>query len=261
MSKLRTISLFSGIGGLDLGLTNTGHFDVVAHSEIDPYACKVLKNNFPDVPNLGDITKVSFLTLEQTLGKVDVIAGGFPCQSVSVGNKSYTKISDTSEKSGLWSEFARAIKELQPNYVIIENVRGLTKRGLDTVLSDLASLGYDAIWTCVPAAAVGAGHIRWRLFILAYSNSERFQEQWRKSPTYAKYPTIERGGAIYRSLGLSIADRAEAYSDLWKAEPGVGRMADGISSRVDRLKCLGNAVVPQVAETIGYALKNHENLV
>ena len=260
MSKLKTISLFSGIGGLDLGLKRSGHFEVVAHSEIDSYASKILKKNFPNVPNIGDITKVKFSELENTLGKIDVIAGGFPCQSVSVGNKNYVNINETSEKSGLWSEFARAIKELEPNYVVIENVKGLTRRGLDTVLSDLANLGYNAVWTCVPAASVGAGHIRWRLFILAYSNGERLQEQWRKTSTYKKYPTIERGGAILKALDISIANRREANSNFWKTEPSVGRMADGISSRVDRLRCLGNAVVPQVAEAIGYAIKNHEVL-
>lgn len=257
---ITTLSLFSGIGGIDLGLINTGKFKIVAHSEIDEYSSQVLKKNFPDTPNIGDITKVNFSDFIEEHGNVDVIAGGFPCQSVSIGNKNYTSVGQAVDKSGLWREFARAIKELKPNYVIIENVKGLTRRGLDTVLTDLADLGYDAVWSCVPAAGIGARHIRWRLFILAYSNSERFQEQWRNSPAYTQQPTLERGGAILHALGISIADRAAAYSDLWKAEPSVGRMADGISKRVDRLRCLGNAVVPQVAEAIGMALATHENL-
>lgn len=260
MKKLNTISLFSGIGGLDLGLERSGHFKVVAHSEIDNYASGVLSKNFPDVPNLGDITKVDLKAFQDRVGNVDVIVGGFPCQSVSIVNRFYSNVKDAEDKSGLWREFARAIKEVEPNYVIIENVKGLTKRGLDRVLSDLADLGYDAVWSCVPAASVGARHIRWRLFILAYSNSKRFQEQWGRTATRKKYATIERGGAILEALRVSIANRAEANADFWKAEPSVGRMADGVSKRVDRLRCLGNAVVPQIAEAIGYAIKNHESL-
>ena len=234
---------------MSLGLEMAG-IEPVAHAEINSYASKVLHKHWPDVPNLGDVTAIDWVNSGIDLTSVDLIAGGSPCQDVSVGNKHYSNIS-TGAKSSLWFEFKRAIEEVEPKYVIFENVKGITKRGLDTVLQDLASLGYDAIWQVIPASAVGARHIRWRLFVLAYPNSERLQEQWRATPACTEYTTAQRGRAVSKVLGQSIARGAKANANLWKAEPSVGRMVDGVSNRVDRLRGLGNMVVPQVAKVLG----------
>ena len=156
--KLRVLSLFSGIGGLDLGLERAG-MEVVAHSEIDPYACKVLAKHWPDVPNLGDVTAID------EWPDADVIAGGFPCQDVSLAGKREGMKEGT--RSGLWSEYARAIRSVRPRYVIVENVPGLLAGWLGVVLGDLATLGFDAWWDCVPAAAVGAPHRRDRVLVVA----------------------------------------------------------------------------------------------
>lgn len=162
---MKVLSLFSGIGGLDKGLEMAG-MTIVAHSEIDPYCCEVLKKHWPDVPNLGDITKIDW----NGVPPVDVICGGFPCTDVSVAGKQKGIKDDT--RSGLWFYFRDAISVLRPRYAIIENVAGIfsSNHGRDfaRVLSDLAEIGYDAEWACVSAASVGAHHKRERVFIVAY---------------------------------------------------------------------------------------------
>ena len=158
-------SLFSGIGGLELGLERTGGFRTAWQCEIDAYCSEVLKLRWPSVPNLGDITKVDWNEVE----KPDVICGGFPCQDISVAGRGAGIKEGT--RSGLWSEYARAIRELQPRYVVVENVAMLARRGLVRVLGDLASLGYDAEWFTIRASDVGAPHRRERLFIIAHDNN------------------------------------------------------------------------------------------
>lgn len=160
-------SLFSGIGGIELGLEMTGGFRTLWHSEIEPYACEVLAKHWPGVPNLGDITKINWNEIDRP----DVICGGFPCQDISVAGKGAGIAEGT--RSGLWFEFRRAIGVLRPRYVIIENVSALVIRGLDIVLADLAQAGYDAEWADIRAADVGAPHRRERIFIVAYPDSGR----------------------------------------------------------------------------------------
>jgi DNA (cytosine-5)-methyltransferase 1 len=215
-------SLFSGIGGLDLGLERAG-MRVVWQSEIDPYACRVLARRWPDVPNLGDITTVDWSTVEP----VDVICGGFPCQDISIAGSGAGL---EGEHSGLWAHFTAAIRHLRPGYVVVENSPALPVRGLGQVLADLADLGYDAEWDCVPAAAVGARHLRARTWLVAY-------------------PAGERDGV--EAEAVQPGWPSPVYDDWWATEPDVGRVAHGIPARVDRLRCLGNAVVPQVAEYVG----------
>lgn len=153
-------SLFSGIGGLERGLEATGGFKTIWQCEIDPYASAVLKKHWPEVPNLGDITKVRW----EDVKRPDVICGGFPCQDISVAGKGAGIKEGT--RSGLWSEYAKAIRILRPKYALIENVSILTKRGLDIVLSDLAKAGYDAEWRDIRASDVGAPHRRERESLL-----------------------------------------------------------------------------------------------
>lgn len=156
------ISLFAGIGGIDLGLERAG-WECRLQVEWDPFCQHVLAHHWPDVPRLGDITRVDWSTVES----VDLIAGGFPCQPFSLAGQRRGK----SDERWLWPEFARAIRALRPRYVLVENVPGLLAGhgGMGAVLGDLAELGYDAEWDCVPAAAVGAPHLRYRVWIVAHA--------------------------------------------------------------------------------------------
>jgi len=152
-------SLFSGIGGLDLGLERAG-MDVIWQSEIDPYACKVLNKHWPTVPNLGNIKEIDWSQVERP----DVICGGYPCQPFSTAGKRQGE----GDARHLWPWVRECIAELRPRYAVLENVRGHLSLGFGTVLGDLACIGYDTEWQVIPAAAVGAPHRRDRVFIVAY---------------------------------------------------------------------------------------------
>ena len=157
-------SLFSGIGGIDLGLERAG-MTVKWQSEIDPYSCRVLKKHWPDVPNLGDIKNIDWKKVEV----VDVIAGGYPCQPFSTAGKR----NGTADPRHLWPEMLRAISTIRPRIAFLENVRGHYSLGFDSVLADLTEIGYDAQWETISALSVGAPHLRQRLICLAYPNGIR----------------------------------------------------------------------------------------
>ena len=254
-------SLFSGIGGLDLGLERAG-MDVIWQSEIDPYACKVLDKHWPTVPNLGNIKEIDWSQVERP----DVICGGYPCQPFSTAGKRQGE----GDARHLWPWVRECIAELRPRYAVLENVRGHLSLGFGTVLGDLASIGYDTEWQVIPAASVGAPHRRDRVFIVAYADSTSRQQQRerqvQKSDTkrcsedvaYAKkhrsqssshLANIKNTQSGHGVTGNNSGTRS--FSDWWAVEPDVGRVADGVPNRVDRLRCLGNAVVPQVAEYVG----------
>jgi DNA (cytosine-5)-methyltransferase 1 len=217
-------SLFSGIGGLDLGLERAG-MSCKWQVEIDPWCRRVLAKHWPNVPKFADIKEITGKDLEP----VDLIAGGFPCQPVSVAGKRQGE----EDTRWLWPEFARIVRHLRPQWMLAENVPGLFTRGFDTVLRELAEIGYDAEWSVVSACAVGAPQMRKRLLILAYPRGigvpSRVQD------------TLRTGGEEFELRAW------------WETEPGVGRMANGLSVGMDRTRHagLGNAVVPQVAEWIG----------
>lgn len=350
-------SLFSGIGGLDLGLERAG-MRVIWQSEIDPYACKVLKKHWPEVPNHGDIKKIKW----EEVARPDVICGGYPCQPFSQAGKRRGE----EDPRHLWPWVREAISELRPRYAILENVRGHLSMGGLSVIGELASIGYDAEWRVVSAASVGANHRRDRIVIVAYpsrklgngikdhrGNSTRPEEvseladgsrsqdvaypdgcdspdgrqrevrsredpSWRDDGSGSGSDTREVGVGSARQTQRDVADANSEYwygrgyqdcqdafrewlalqespsrggfnvadADAWKTswrlrsisensglvfgrenlrrgtegyagwqwwevEPDVGRVVNGVPSRVDRLKGLGNAVVPQVAEVIG----------
>ena len=187
MEKLTTGSLFSGIGGLEYGLERTGGFRTIWNCEIEAYPSAVLKKHWPDVPNLGDITKVDW----SKVAPPDIICGGFPCQDISVAGKGRGIKEGT--RSGLWLEYAKAIRELRPKYAVIENVAALTRRGLHIVLADLAEAGYDAEWHNISASAVGAWHRRERIFILAYPQRDELGAQVRRGSSQADgIPELDR---------------------------------------------------------------------
>jgi len=226
-------SLFAGIGGFDLGLERAG-MTCKWQVEIDDYANRVLAKHWPDVPRHGDVR--TFPTADRDWA-VDVICGGFPCQDISIAGKGAGL---AGERSGLWYEFARVIGELRPRYVIVENVAALLGRGMDVVLGTLSSLGYDAEWHVIPASAVGAPHRRERAWIIAYAND--------KGQPDVPVNDVSRCGL----------QKLSGAHEWWVAEPDVDRVAHGVPARMDRLRALGNAVVPQVVEVIGRAILEAE---
>jgi DNA (cytosine-5)-methyltransferase 1 len=278
-------SLFAGIGGIDLGLERAG-WECRWQVEIDDFCRKVLTKHWPDVPKYSDIKEIDGHELQA----VDLIAGGFPCQPVSLAGKRKAQ----EDERWLWHEFARIIGRVRPRMVLAENVPGLRSKGFGDVLRDLARLGYDAEWACIPAAAFGAPHLRYRLFIVAYARSIEYegagdedqrqtaarlpqtvvadalgvgselrQAEGRRQGGFTgsggAVPDADEGGCLGRSGKFREAGRGEP-SDCgrWAVEPAVGRVAYGVPGRVDRLKGLGNAVVPQVAEWIGRRLLEHK---
>jgi DNA (cytosine-5)-methyltransferase 1 len=168
MNKLRVLDLFSGIGGFSLGLERTGGFETVAFCEIEEFPRRVLAKHWPNVPRYRDVRELTADRLAADGIAVDVICGGFPCQDISTAGKGAGL---AGERSGLWSEIARLVGELAPQFVIVENVSALLSRGLGDVLGDLASVGYDAEWHCIPASAIGAPHRRDRVWIVAHPQS------------------------------------------------------------------------------------------
>ena len=275
---LTHLSLLSGIGGLDLAAECAG-FTTVGQCEFADYPTKVLEKHWPDVPRWRDVrtlTKESFY--ERTgLRTVDVLSGGFPCQPFSVAGKQKGKGDDRY----LWPEMLRVIRELRPRCVVGENVPGIIKIAAGQVVKDLEHAGYHVVVFNFEAAAVGAWHRRSRVFFVGLADvadTDGAGLQGCKqhgAPDAAKAareqpPRMSAGECsktVCNTVCAGLQDRAaEAVrkpgpreqhqrSDWWAAEPDVGRVAHGIPARVDRLKCLGNAVVPQQAYPIFRALR------
>lgn len=199
MEKLKLLDLFSGIGGFSLGLERSGGFETVAFCEIAPKCRHLLTHHWPSVPVFPDITTLT----GDDVGPVDAICGGFPCQDISFAGKGAGL---AGERSGLWREYARLVRELRPAFVIVENVSALLGRGLGEVLGDLAALGYDAWWDCIPASAIGAPHRRDRLWIVAYAGGQQHQG-------YGNALRREIASGLASALadaGLCLRDDAEA---------------------------------------------------
>ena len=241
MDKLRILDLFSGIGGFSLGLERTGGFETVAFCEIESFPQKVLKKHWPGVPIYEDVKELTAKQLTSDGIAIDVITAGFPCQDISYAGKGAGL---AGERSGLFYEVARLIGELEPRFVILENVSALLTRGLSEVLGTLASIGYDAEWHCIPASELGANHHRDRIWIVAYPKSIGLQVS---NKQYGIPQEARRQRAI-----VSSCDLGKRY---FTDEPGMGRVANGIPNRSHRLKCLGNAVVPPIPELIGRAIR------
>ena len=236
-------SLFTGIGGLDLGFDRLG-FACRFQVEISDYATRVLERHWPGVPRWGDIW--GFLSTLRASGAeppyVDILCGGLPCQPVSMaGNRK-----GASDERWLWEPFRGVIEIIGPRYVVIENVPGLLSadsgRLFGGILRDLASFGYDAEWEVLPAAAFGLPHLRKRLFVIAHSDESRLEERQDQE---------ERQGDV-RYEGSSTNEGS------WRSiEPTVCGGYHGVPSRVDRIKCLGNAVVPPISEWIAGRILDH----
>lgn len=292
---MNVLDLFSGIGGFSLGLEMASdEFKTVAFCEIAEYPRKVLQKNWPNAKVYTDVKEITKERLASDgIRKIDVVCGGFPCQDISLAG---TGSGLEGERSGLWFEMLRIIREVRPDFVIIENVAALRTRGLETVLQGLAESGYDAIWETIPACAVGALHRRDRLWIIAYANHEEqyalpldAEMEWpsqfladtpllaQREPSDEAYAlpdfweardeSVNGCADVSNSNGSGCVEQRGAVSvltqqplpecyDWWEVEPPVGRVADGFPGRVDQLKGLGNAVVPQVVAAIGWSIIN-----
>lgn len=235
-SLLTVGSLFSGLGGLEMGMEQTGRFETVWQVENDDYCLRRLAELWPMATRLTDVR----IANRDNLSTVDVIVGGFPCQDISIAGK---KAGINGENSGLWQHFSRIIGELRPRYVVVENVAELTRRGLDRVCGDLASFGYDAEWSVVSACAVGAPHTRERVFVVAYPVQSR--QAWRGAGWIGGW------GVGQTEAGRTRRNRDAETDVFWKTEPSMARVANGVPFQVERINRLGNAVVPQVGRLIG----------
>ena len=301
MTRLTHLSLFSGVGGLDLAAEWAG-FTTVGQCEFADYPTKVLEKHWPDVPRWRDIrtlTKESFF--ERTgLRTVDVISGGFPCQPFSVAGKQKGK----EDNRYLWPEMLRVIRELRPRCVIGENVPGIIKIAAGQVVKDLERAGYHVVVFNFEAAAVGAWHRRARVFFVGIANvadadgaglqggkqsgAPVATKDARKQPPcrsagecgaaagnamrwgrtgderWREWPELADGRRRAAESGMGgMADGISARMDRmltpWDAEPDIPRVITGLKNRANRLKCLGNAVVPQQGYPIFRAMKETMN--
>lgn len=279
---LTHFSLCTGIGGIDLAAERAG-FQTVGQCEIDEYASKVLAKNFKGVPNLHDIRTVTVERLRESgiePEEITVLSAGFPCQPYSLAGKG---LGDGDERD-LWGEVARCIGELKPRWFVGENTPGLFARAgqkyFRRILADLAALGYRVSWGIWGACDVGAPHKRDRVFIVAHADSER--RKWDRlneqtglsavaslrvcstlsNTTGDKLGMYGSQGEAAEITNCRANNRARAQTDAggkwWEVEPDVGRVVNVVSARVDRLRCLGNAVVPQQAYPIFKAIADYE---
>lgn len=236
MNELTLVDLFSGIGGFSLAGDRAG-FRTLCFSEVDPYASAVLRKHWPNVPNLGDITKADF----SPYAGATVLCGGFPCQPFSVAGKRRGKADDRY----LWPAMLHAIRIIRPDYVIGENVDGFIGLGLDGAISDLEVEGYSVRSFIIPACAIGADHKRNRVWVVAYTDSPGLQV------------TRKRGATEEASQGVSIQPAFAGFPGR-KTYPELLRSVHGLPRRMDRIKSLGNSIVPQVAEVILRAIAQIE---
>lgn len=234
---VNVLELFAGIGGLSLGLQRAG-MTIVGHVEINPFSRAVLHRHWPEVPCHDDVHTARDWWHSCARPRVDVVAGGYPCQPESTAGR---RLGDRDAR-WLWPRMADIIADLRPRYVVGENVLGHRTKGLGTVLADLDRLGYTARAGVVRACEMGAPHARGRVFVLAHADGVGRAPGWCQ-PGWTAAQTPEWPG---RAVAAGQA--------WWSAEPGVDRVAYGVPARVDRVTALGNAVSPFVAEHIGRTL-------
>lgn len=263
-------SLFTGIGGIDLAAEWAG-FKTVGQCEFADYQMKVLEKNFPNVPKWRDVRDVTNESIrERGIGEITLLSGGFPCQPHSIAGKRRA----SSDERDLWPEYKRIISEVRPKWVLGENVPGLLSsengRFFRGILRDLSQMGYSVGWGTYGANIVGAVHRRERVFLIAYSggircmdhkfkkhSKEKWQQAFNKSSTSCNDVTNTNGQHVAWSGEESLCRLKALQGELsarsieeWRRrctiyQPKLCRTYNGIPGQVDRLKCLGNAVVPQ----------------
>ena len=241
---MNELALFAGAGGGILG----GHilgWRTVCAVEWEPYPASVLcaRQNDGLLPPFPIWDDIQTFDGRPWRGIVDIISGGFPCQDISASGNG---AGIDGERSGMWREMARVIREVRPRFVFVENSPMLTSRGLGTVLGDLASMGFDARWGVLGAADIGANHQRDRIWIVAKMANARCQLRTKGDTT-----KLDSKKKIRSSCSVHNQPSSSGYGtkQWWQVEPNVGRMADGVAYGMDRLKAIGNGQVPAVAAT------------
>ena len=243
--KLRVLDLFSGIGGFSLGLERTGGFEAVAFCEIDPFCRAVLRKHWPNVRQYEDVREVKFGE-----GGTDVVTAGFPCQDISLANAVWGgRAGVAGARSGLYRHVVRAIRMVRPRFTILENVAALLGRGMGTVLGDLAEIGQDAEWHCIPMRAVGGSQERDRIFIVAYPGGERGEGLLSGAHIGAARQGRESGQTDLQQVVASPFERGNCHP-----QPLLRGMARRVPGRVDRVKACGNSIDPHIAQMIGHAI-------
>lgn len=253
---LNGLDLFSGIGGMSLALNRWVR--PIAYCEIDPYCQGVLLSRMvsgllPKAPIWDDVRSLSIKSPDNS---IDILYGGFPCQDISVAGRGKGL---AGERSGLFFEIVRLAKEIKPQYVFLENVPAITSRGGIQVVREVTEMGYDCRWCVISAASIGALHRRERWFLLGYTeHNGSFGIKEHKSTKESVHPRSEgknqaiesKGAGTSPMLAGKVVDdaRREKIGNFWTTEPNVGRVANGVSQRVERLRALGNAVVPKQAK-------------
>jgi DNA (cytosine-5)-methyltransferase 1 len=244
MTTLNVLSLFAGIGGIELGLELAG-MTTVGQVELDTYCQSVLARHWPEVPRHDDVRTAPKWWGSESRPDVHVVCGGFPCQPFSLAGK----MLGTADERWGWPWMADVIRAVRPDYVLVENVSALVRdaRAFGTVLADLHALGFDAEWSTLRASDFGAPHGRERLYLLAYpAGVDRRARSGMGSSGVGESPIAARGLS-----GLDAPARRRAAQSWLEREPRVVRLAHGVPRQSQRLHALGNAVVPAVAEHIG----------
>lgn len=248
--SLNVLSLFAGIGGIELGLERAG-MTTVGQVDIDPFCRQLLAHHWPGVPQHDDVTTAPEWWASETRPTVDVVCGGFPCQPFSLAGKKL----GVNDPRWMWPATARVIREVGPRYVLLENVSALVRDSwaFGTVLGNLHTLGFDAEWATLRASDFGAPHNRERVYIVAYPAGLHGLARDRLEPGREWGPSLTARGLS----GLDAHSRRRAAREWLESEPRVERLADGIPGQVDRLRVAGNAVVPAVSEHIGQLIAEH----
>ena len=244
---MRHIDLCSGIGGFALGLEWSGLSRPILFCDNDDWCRQVLRKHWPDVPVAEDVKELAD-DPTRTVPDCDILTAGYPCPPFSLANR-YRK--GEADQRHIWPYIRRIISAKHPRWLVFENVRGHISVGLGTVLDDLQKENYTTIPMLLPAYCVGALHERARLYIVAYANDRCGSLRW--DGQFPENATIERGGANYRSRTPEFDTRQ--WREIQSRPDGV---ADGISRRVDRIRGLGNSILPSMAQRIGETIKKIE---
>jgi DNA (cytosine-5)-methyltransferase 1 len=281
---MKVLDLFSGIGGFSIGLEEAG-FETAAFCEIEDYPRAVLRKHWPDTPIYRDVRQLTGEQLRADGIVPDLLCGGYPCQPFSVAGRQRGE----EDPRHLWPEVHRLIRELRPRWVVCENVSGHIKLGLDEVLSTLEAEGYTCWPFIIPACSVDAPHKRDRVWIVANATSDYASGRPKKDEGESREERLQqrhehrvsgKSGEIRAAMADSDSDRPQRsgaeqvygvgdlsrqsggggtdFRDGWPVEPNVGRVVDGLPRRSHRIKALGNAIVPQIAQAIGETIMRFE---
>ena len=282
--RLNHLDLCSGIGGFALGFEWAELSNPIGFCDIDKWCRQILAQHWPDVPVYDDVKEIANGPERFIQQPIDILTAGYPCQPFSLAGKRQGEEDDRH----IWPHIFRIVTQQRPTWCVFENVYGHISMGLDNVLLDLEAEGYATRTFVVPACGIKALHKRDRVWIVAYSESNQEDGELRTTqPKYDKGDTWlesecsnnrQPGGTTSQDVAdtskqgwegipqesllwesdLSQQSRRSCanFGELWSVEPNVGRVADGVPKRVDRLKGLGNAIVPQIAMQIGLAIKS-----